>query len=138
MVTETFSLHAKLAADTISIGDLQSSRLLLMNDARYAWLILVPRCDQVMDLDQLTDDDRTAVWKDIMQVSAALRALTNPFKLNIAALGNQVPQLHIHIVARNQGDAAWPGPVWGVGDAEPYDPNIATTFVDDCRQALGL
>ena len=116
----TFALHPKLAADCSIVGDLSACRLLLMNDARFPWCILVPRVAEVRELHALSAELQAQVFADIMLVSAGLETLTGALKMNVAALGNQVPQLHIHVIARQQNDAAWPGPVWGVGNAEPY------------------
>jgi|TARA_X000000950_G_scaffold288769_1_gene407256 diadenosine tetraphosphate (Ap4A) HIT family hydrolase len=119
----TFELHPRLDADTTLICDLALSRVLLMRDARYPWLILVPRRANLRELHQLQDEDLGQVMQEIAWVSDRLSELTQAFKLNVAALGNQVPQLHIHIIARQQNDAAWPNPVWGIGDPLPYDDN---------------
>ena len=104
-----FVLDPRLAGDTAPIGDLPLSRVLLMNDARFPWLILVPRQAGLRDLTDLTRDDQHA-----------LRALARPDKLNIASLGNVVAQLHVHVIARLTTDAAWPRPVWTHGDREAY------------------
>ncbi len=115
-----FALHPQLAKDTVLIGHLAGSQLLLMNDARFPWLVLVPTHDELQELHELTEASFTEVTQGIKQISEKLQRLTNAPKMNIAALGNQVPQLHIHIIARLHDDPAWPGPVWGVGDPLPY------------------
>ncbi len=116
-----FALHPQLEADTTHVGELQLCRVLLMEDARYPWLILVPRLPDLKDLHEVPGEHQPTMWGEIMLVSAALEHATKPYKLNVAALGNMVSQLHVHIIARAEEDAAWPGPVWGVGTAEPYD-----------------
>ena len=115
-----FELHPRLAADTHFLRDLELSRVLLMNDMRFAWLILVPMRTGMRDWIDLAHAEQHQLLDEIELCSRALRALVQPDKLNVAALGNMVPQLHVHVVARHVGDAAWPKPVWGVGEAVPY------------------
>lgn len=117
-----FTLHPQLSADTLTIGDLPLSRLLLMNDSSYPWFILVPRrigLREVHDLDQV---DRHRLLDESMMLSTALERVFRADKLNIAALGNMVPQLHIHHIVRYRTDPAWPKPVWGQFPAKPYSP----------------
>jgi diadenosine tetraphosphate (Ap4A) HIT family hydrolase len=116
-MTETFELDARLAADTHVVGDLELSRVLLMNDARFAWLILVPRRAGMRDLIDLPLDEQHVLLREIGSCANALRDIEKPDKLNIAALGNVVAQLHVHVIARHEHDAAWPQPVWGAGTA---------------------
>ncbi|MEM9620206.1 MAG: HIT domain-containing protein [Pseudomonadota bacterium] len=132
----SFQLHPQLAADTLWITDLPLCRVLLMNDSRYPWLILVPRLAELRDLHHVPATDQPQLWQEIMQASTILETLTQPHKLNVAALGNQVPQLHIHVIARQQDDAAWPGPVWGVGSAQPYAERIAEQQCKAFREAF--
>jgi diadenosine tetraphosphate (Ap4A) HIT family hydrolase len=134
----TFELHPRLAADTIVLGDLPLSRLLLMNDSRFPWCILVPRQASLRELHDLTPADGGRLFVEIDQVSRALIACCAAYKLNVGALGNLVPQLHVHVVARQPDDAAWPGPVWGSGPAQPYDGAAAQTLTGRLRAALGL
>ena len=115
-----FTLHPRLEQDTFLIKKLEISQLRLMDDSRYSWVMLVPERPDITDLHHLSGTDYTAVMQEIREVSKMMEDLFSPFKLNIGALGNLVPQLHIHIIARNQEDDAWPGPVWGVGEARPY------------------
>lgn len=117
---EGFALDPRLAADTLPVAALGLSDLRLMNDRRFPWLILVPRRAGMSEIIDLAEPDRTALFAEVVQVSGALRAATTCDKLNIGALGNIVRQLHVHVVARFEGDAAWPGPVWGSGAAVPY------------------
>ena len=123
-----FELHPKLAADCFTVCELPASTLLLMNDARYPWCILVPRIAGARELHALPHAQGKQVWTEVMRVSAGLEAQTQALKMNVAALGNLVPQLHVHVIARNASDAAWPGPVWGVGQPMPY--------TDSAREAL--
>jgi len=113
MIESSWSLYPQLAADTVPIGDLPLSRLLLANDANYPWLILVPRQAGLIELIDLEQDAQVRLLGEIAAAARALKSITECEKLNIAALGNQVPQLHVHVIARRHGDAAWPRPVWG-------------------------
>ncbi|MEQ8486174.1 MAG: HIT family protein [Pseudomonadales bacterium] len=119
MTQRNFELHPRLAADCRALGDLAVSRLLLMNDSRFPWCILVPRRSGLRELHELTGDERSGVFAEIDAVSRALLA-RGAEKINVGALGNVVAQLHIHVVGRRSDDAAWPGPVWGSGPARPY------------------
>jgi len=116
-----FELHVQLAKDCAVVGDLPLCRVLLMNDRRFPWLILVPRREEVTEVFQLTALDQRLLWEEVGAVAAALAADTRADKMNIGALGNVVSQLHLHVVARFQGDVAWPGPVWGSGSAQRFD-----------------
>jgi len=115
-----FTLHSTLARDTVEVARLPLCRVLLMNDRRFPWLILVPERDSVREIHQLSPADRAALIEEIALGSGVMERLFHPNKLNVGALGNIVPQLHVHIVARTAGDPAWPGPVWGSGAAVPY------------------
>lgn len=122
-----FHLHPRLDADTFQIADWPLSRVLLMNDARYPWVVLVPRRPDAVELVDLSEADRTALMKEIADASTRLKG--DAAKINVGALGNLVPQLHVHIVARNPGDPAWPGPVWGHSPAVPYEAPARDAFV---------
>ncbi len=115
-----FTLHPRLQADTVFIRKLDLSGLYLMKDARYPWTILVPEQRDLSELHQLSEADYRTVTQEIRQVSEMMEQCFTPDKINIGALGNMVSQLHIHIIARFTSDASWPGPVWGVGEAETY------------------
>lgn len=119
-VEDGFTLHPRLAADTVPVGRLPVSALLLMNEATYPWVILVPRRHGVRELHDLSASDRAALIEEVAQVSLALADLFTPDKLNVGALGNIVDQLHVHIVGRSRSDPAWPGPVWGHATPRPY------------------
>ncbi|HVU19314.1 MAG TPA: HIT family protein [Rhizomicrobium sp.] len=124
-----FDLHPRLAADTAFVADWTLCRLLLMNDARYPWLILVPRRAAALEIFDLNPEDREILIAEIALACERLKHFSQAAKINVGALGNLVPQLHIHIVARNPGDAAWPGPVWGQGVAIPYEPEAVRDVV---------
>lgn len=115
-----FSLHPRLAADTLLLGDFPLSHCLLMNDMHYPWLILVPRVESIREIFELTVEDQQQLLRESSWTSERLSRHFNADKINIGALGNMVPQLHLHHVARYANDAAWPGPVWGKHAAQPY------------------
>ena len=134
----TFALDPRLAADTRALGDLELSRVLLMDDARFPWLILVPRRSGLRELIELGRSDQQTLLDEINRCAHVLHALEKPAKLNVAALGNVVAQLHVHVIARFSGDAAWPRPVWGVGAAEPYAQGALDARLKSLRAALHL
>ncbi len=115
-----FELHPRLAADTIQIGDWPLCRVLLMNDAHYPWVILVPRRAGIREIYELASDDQQALLQESVRLGRTLMQCFGGHKLNVAALGNVVPQLHLHHVVRRVEDAAWPAPVWGRTPAQPY------------------
>ena len=117
---EMFALHPRLEEDTQVIRDFSLCRLLLMNDANYPWFILVPRRTGAREIYELEDHDQQQLLKESSHLSQALKRTFHADKLNIAALGNMVPQLHIHHIVRYLSDPAWPNPVWGMCPAQPY------------------
>lgn len=117
-----FELHPRLAEDTLEIARWSLCHVHLMKDARYPWIILVPARANIREFHHLTEADQITLWNEIRRASEGLEKATHAEKLNVAALGNMVPQLHVHIIARFSSDPAWPAPVWGVGEAVPYDP----------------
>ncbi len=133
-----WSLHPQLEADTVAVGDLPLSRVLIINDANYPWLILVPRQPGATEILDLGTAERAQLMDEIARASAALKEITACDKLNIAALGNVVPQLHIHIIARHKSDAAWPMPVWGRVKARSYDGPTLSRFILLISRALEL
>ena len=133
-----FSLHQKLARDTLPVGDLALSRVLLMNDARFPWLVLVPRIEGIREMFELSESDQQRLIAEIVRCSERLKMLTGATKINVGALGNLVPQLHVHIVARSPGDGAWPGPVWGFGAPDPYASAEGDGMVAQLRDALDI
>lgn len=138
MSDPNFTLHPQLARDTINLGDLPLSRVLLINDATYPWLLLVPRRANVTEIIELGSVERAHLMTEITHVADALKAETRCDKLNIAALGNVVPQLHVHIIARFKSDAAWPRPVWGAVDAAPYDAASKEEAIARLRRRIWL
>ena len=115
-----FTLHPTLTRDTVEVARLPLCRVLLMKDRRFPWLILVPERESVREIHELPPEDRHTLIEEIARASEVLTRLFHPDKLNVGALGNIVPQLHVHLVARATTDPAWPGPVWGFGVAEVY------------------
>ncbi|MGH8111031.1 MAG: HIT domain-containing protein [Rhodanobacteraceae bacterium] len=124
-----FELDPRLAADTAFVADWPLCRVLLMDDARFPWLVLVPRRARVVDLDELASADQIGLLEEINRAMALLRWRTPCDKLNVGALGNIVRQLHVHVVARRERDAAWPGPVWGHGPARRYTPRTRDQLI---------
>lgn len=133
-----FTLDPRLEATGLPLGDLTLSRVFLVDDARFPWLMLVPRRAEIVEILDLNDADRQILFDETMRVSAAVRAHFRPDKLNIGALGNIVSQLHVHVVARFASDPAWPGPIWGHGQRVPYPPHMAGSLMDKLRKSLGL
>ena len=131
-----FDLDPRLAQDTFPVGDFPLCRLLMMNDASYPWFILVPRRAGVREIYQLEQRDQQQLLKESSQLSEALHRLFQADKLNIAALGNQVRQLHVHVVARFEHDAAWPRPVWGMATAHPYSPEQLVQRIERLQSLL--
>lgn len=131
-----FALHPRLEQDTYFVTDLPLCRVLLMNEARYPWFILVPRRADVSEIHQLAAADRQQLWRESDQLSHALMKLFTPDKLNLAALGNVVPQLHLHHIARFQEDAAWPAPVWGRFPPQAWFPKQAQAHCRAMREFL--
>jgi diadenosine tetraphosphate (Ap4A) HIT family hydrolase len=132
----SFALDPRLAADTFEVGDLALSRVLLMNDRRYPWLVLVPRDENLREIVDLETQARAALMEEIAAASRFVRGLPGVEKINVGALGNIVGQLHVHVLGRAVGDPAWPGPAWGVGTARRYAPERATALVAQARAAL--
>lgn len=124
-----FDLNPRLAADTVLVTNWPLCQVRLMNDRTYPWLVLVPRLAEARELWDLSAHDRGRLMEETSHAARCLGDLTNADKMNVAALGNQVPQLHLHVIARYTNDPAWPGPVWGVRPAEPYDhPTLTHTL----------
>lgn len=134
--TPPWSLHPQLEKDGVTIADLALCRVLALNDANYPWIVLVPRRADARDIIDLTDADQARLTIETDRAARALRDISVCDKLNIAALGNMVPQLHIHIIARTLTDAAWPRPVWGVAPQRPYSAADLDNFVATFKAAL--
>jgi len=134
----SFALDPRLEADTRLIGELRLSRLLLMNDARYPWVILVPRREGLVELMDLDPAERALLMEELARVGAVVGALPEVEKVNIGLLGNIVRQLHAHVVGRRANDFAWPGPVWGRGEAVRYEATALERRLASLRQAFGV
>ena len=132
-LSPAWMLHPQLAQDTMMVADLPLSRLLLSNDANYPWLLLVPRRPGASEIIDLGTEDQAQLMIEIARASRVLKAVTVCDKLNMAAIGNMVPQLHVHVVARRRDDAAWPKPVWGAAPARNYDPAERERFLAALR-----
>ena len=131
-----FALHPRLEADTRPVTALALCRVLLMNDKRFPWLIMVPERPGAREIHRLDAADRAALIEEVSRAAAALEKLTGAEKMNVAALGNQVPQLHVHVIARFAADAAWPGPVWTKPGAVPYGEAEMARMTADVAAAL--
>ncbi|MCK9563859.1 MAG: HIT domain-containing protein [Bacteroidales bacterium] len=125
-----FELHPQLALDCIVLGDFPLCRLLLSRDGNYPWFILVPRRPRLREIYQLSAADRGLLLEESCQLSELIMEVFQGDKLNVAALGNMVPQLHVHHIVRQVGDAAWPGPVWGVLPPRPYSDDALGELLD--------
>ena len=130
MTDSAFALDSRLAADTVEVGDLALCRVLLMDDARFPWLILVPRLADLTEITDLSEPDAATLWQEIRIATGVMQALAKPDKVNVAALGNVVAQLHVHVVGRFRSDPAWPGPVWGVGTRTPYPLHARAQLIE--------
>jgi diadenosine tetraphosphate (Ap4A) HIT family hydrolase len=132
----SWTLHPQLEGDAGAVGDLPLSRLLLANDANYPWLLLVPRRAGASEIIDLSESDQIQLAAEIAAVSRALKAVAPCDKLNVAALGNVVAQLHVHVIARRRSDPAWPKPVWGAVSPRDYDPAARERLVAALRREL--
>jgi diadenosine tetraphosphate (Ap4A) HIT family hydrolase len=138
MPDSAWSLHPQLKKDTIDVGDLPLSRVLVIRDANYPWLLLVPRRSEAVEIIDLDEVEQAQLMTEVSRAARALKDVTKCDKLNIAALGNMVPQLHVHIIARRKTDAAWPRPVWGVAPAAPHDAEEVQNFISALRRKIWL
>jgi diadenosine tetraphosphate (Ap4A) HIT family hydrolase len=125
----TFRLDSRLEADATFVSDWTLCRVLLMNDAHYPWLVLVPRRADMVEIADLAIADRALLMDEIVRASEILRGVPGVTKLNVGALGNVVRQLHVHVVGRRPGDPAGAGPVWGHSPAQPYEPGVRDALV---------
>jgi len=131
-----FELHPRLLADSVSVVMLGLCEVRLQTDANFPWLILIPQRSGVRHIHRLSSDDQRLLAQETSLVAERLEALTNADNINVAVLGNMVPQLHIHIVARFKGDAAWPGPIWGIVPRKPYSARALEQKVEDIKMGL--
>jgi diadenosine tetraphosphate (Ap4A) HIT family hydrolase len=137
-MSNTFTLDPRLEAESLPFGRLKFCEVRLFDDARFPWLVLVPRRAALVEIIDLDAAEQMALLDDIIVASRMLKAATKCHKLNVAALGNQVRQLHVHVIARFESDGAWPNPVWGRGKRVPYDPQAAANFTERLKAAMGL
>lgn len=131
-----FQLDSRLAADTVLIDSLKVCEVRLMNDRRWLWVILVPKLANVEEIHTLSPGDQAQITIETSLVATVLKDLTNCTKINTAAIGNIVRQLHIHVIARNENDANWPGPVWGFGERQAYEDSELTKIVRNIQESL--
>ncbi|NER63467.1 HIT domain-containing protein, partial [Pseudomonas sp. MAFF212427] len=127
-----FVLDSRLHQDTVALGDFPLCRLLISKDANYPWFILVPRRADISEFFELEEADQQQLWKETTALAELLKALFGADKMNVATLGNVVSQLHMHVIVRHKGDAAWPAPVWGHSPALAY----ADDQLEQVRQRL--
>jgi diadenosine tetraphosphate (Ap4A) HIT family hydrolase len=136
MNLDGWSLHPQLERDTILLGNMALSRVLIIKDANYPWLLLVPRRPGIVEIIDLNEVEQAQLMVEISRVGRVLKEVTKCDKLNIAALGNAVPQLHVHLIARRKTDAAWPKPVWGAVEPLTHDAAELGRFMDAMRKQL--
>lgn len=132
-----FILHPQLSKDCFVIGQFDLCQLLLMNDRNYPWFILVPQRENIREIYQLTKSEQAQLWSESAELSETLAQHFAADKINIAALGNVVPQLHVHHIVRYQNDPAWPAPIWGRLAAEPYSENELQKLLTGLVPVLG-
>ena len=133
----TFALHPMLLQDTLFMADWPVNRICLMNDANYPWLILVPRFEGLRDFHEVPRESEGAFLSEINHAARILKSVTGATKMNTAALGNLVPQLHVHVIALFENDPAWPGPVWGNHPRVPYAQGTAELLIEQFLAAAG-
>ena len=131
-----FELDGRIARDSDLIATLDLCQLRIQNDSRWPWLVMVPQRADMTEIFELSEADQAHLSAEVNQVSAALKATTGATKINVGALGNIVRQLHVHVIARFEGDANWPGPIWGYGSAEPYDSEKRQALVNTLMEKL--
>ena len=131
-------IHPQLRKDCLILGHLELCHLLLLRDANYPWFILVPDREAITEIHQLDEADQQQLMRESVLLSRALETAFSPDKLNIASLGNIVPQCHVHHIVRYRTDAAWPAPVWGRVPLKEYSEDALTRVVDTVKQALSL
>ena len=138
-----FEIDPAFLPTSEAVGELALCHVRLQADARFPWLILIPRVERAVELEDLADGERDVLMEEVLRAGAAIRNVAQTLgrpatKLNVAQLGNVTPQLHVHVIARRPDDAAWPSPVWGVGMAEAYSPSALAAALEAARASLGL
>ncbi len=131
-----FELDPRLQQDTLPVGDFPLCRLLLMNDAQYPWFVLVPRREEIVEVFQLDVEDQRTFWQETTELAEILKDTFGADKMNVAALGNEVSQLHMHVIVRRHGDPAWPAPIWGKHPAQPYTAEQVAAIREKLRLVL--
>lgn len=131
-----FELDGRIARDSDLIATLDLCQLRIQNDSRWPWLVMVPQRADMTEIFELSEADQAHLAAEVNQVAAALKEITGATKINVGALGNIVRQLHVHVIARFEGDANWPGPIWGYGSAEPYDSEKRQALVNTLMEKL--
>lgn len=131
-----FDLNPRLEGDSLPVADLPLCAVRLMKDANYPWLLLIPRQSDLVEITDLSAPDRLRLMEEIAAAAEALKTITGCDKINVGALGNMVPQLHVHVIARFRTDAAWPNPVWGAAPAGTYDPVELEALIGRLRKHL--
>lgn len=131
-----FELDSRLETESVLVANLGLCQLRLRNDARWPWLLLIPMHPGIEEPHDLTPLDQALLSFETNLVSKALKDMTGCTKINVGALGNIVRQLHVHVIARNEGDLCWPGPVWGFGERVPYQPDELARLVAEIRNHL--
>ncbi|MEP1932298.1 MAG: HIT family protein [Roseibium sp.] len=132
----SFSLNARLEGDSLAVFDLPLCTVRLLKDANYTWLLLIPRKADMVEIIDLDEGDQLQLMREIAAASRVLRSVTKCEKLNVGALGNQVSQLHVHVIARFRDDAAWPNPIWGAVPPQPYDNPTADHLITRLNEAF--
>ena len=138
-----FEIDPAFLATSEALGDMALCHVRLQADARFPWIVLIPRREAARELEDLAEGERDVLMEEILRAGGAVRAVAEALgrsatKLNVAQLGNVTPQLHVHVIARRSDDAAWPQPVWGVGLAEAYSPEALAAAMAAARGVLGL
>lgn len=136
-MTAMFELHPQLDSDSHNVASLDLCQVRLLDDARYPWLLLVPQRPDIVHVLDLAPDDQQLLWDEIRDVTARLNALWRPARVNLGISGIIVPQLHVHLIARFENDAAWPRPVWNVGVPTTYPADLLASRLDALRTAFG-
>lgn len=131
-----FELDPRLQQDTLPVGDFPLCRLLLMNDAQYPWFVLVPQREEIVEVFQLDVEDQRTFWQETTELAEILKDTFGADKMNVAALGNVVSQLHMHVIVRRHGDPAWPAPIWGKHPAQPYTAEQVAAIREKLRLVL--
>lgn len=134
--TSDFKLHPQLRTDSLTVGELPLCDLRLVNDSRFQWCLLIPRIPDLTELHHLPTAHHASLMRELEKVSTYLLENTSATKINVAALGNLVPQLHVHVIGRHEADPAWPNSVWVAGAAENYTKADAQALIVDLRAAL--